>query len=372
MRPSGRHRSRYHFGMAPTGRPFDAVLLISFGGPEGIDEIRPFLRNVLWGRRIPAERINAVAHHYEQFDGVSPITAITSCQAEGLRARLAAGSPDLPVWVGMRNWHPFLDETLAAMADAGVRRALGIILAAQHSYSSCGQYRQNVDDARRTLRVSGRPDVQVTYVGDWHAHPNFVAANAERVADARRDLPSELQGDARIVFTAHSIPRSMADACGYEAELLETARLVASAAGVSDWALTYQSRSGRPEDPWLEPDVCDYLRAERDRGLAAAIVAPIGFVADHLEVLYDLDIEAAALCRALNLPMQRAAAVNDHPAFLDLLAELTRNAWARGGRALPIVPSVPSARIEPPPPERRGHPSPVAPVSTTAGTAAGR
>ena len=355
--------------MALVGRPFDAVLLISFGGPEGPDEIRPFLRNVLRGRRIPSERINSVAHHYEQFGGISPITAITCRQAEGLRARLAATNPDLPVWIGMRNWHPFLDETLAAMADAGVHRALGIILAAQRSYSSCGQYRQNVDDARRSLRATGRPDVEVSYAGGWHAHPGFVAANAERVADARRRLPPELQRVARIVFTAHSIPKSMADACRYEAELLESARLVAMASDASDWALTYQSRSGRPEDPWLEPDVCDYLRAERGRGLAAAIIAPIGFVADHLEVLYDLDTEAAAVCRTLDLPMQRAAAANDHPAFLDLLAELTSNAWVRGGRPLPIVSSDPPDRVEPPPPERREQATAVEPVGLPFGTA---
>lgn len=353
--------------MAPAGRPFDAVLLISFGGPEGPDEIRPFLRNVLRGRRIPAERVDAVAHHYERFGGRSPITAITRRQAEGLRARLVAASLDLPVWIGMRNWHPFLDETLAAMADAGVRRALGVILAAQHSYSSCGQYRQNVDDARRTLRATGRADVEVVYTGGWHAHPGFVTANAECVDDARRRLPPALQRDARLVFTAHSIPKSMADACRYEAELLESARLIAGAAAVSDWVLTYQSRSGRPGDPWLEPDVCDYLRAERDRGLVAAVIAPIGFIADHLEVLYDLDIEAAELCRAVDLPMQRASAANDHPAFLDLLAELTRHEWVRGGRPLPIISPQPPARVEPPPPERRARTAPVEQVNVPLG-----
>ena len=355
--------------MAPACYPFDAVLLISFGGPEGPDEIRPFLRNVLRGRRLPVARIEAVAQHYEQFGGRSPITAITRRQAEGLRARLAVAPPDLPVWIGMRNWHPFLDETLAAMADAGVRRALGIILAAHHSYSSCGQYRQNVDDARRALHATGRPDIEVTYARGWHAHEGFVMANAERVTEARRRLPTELQQDARVVFTAHSIPKSMADVCRYEAELLESARLVANAAGASDWALTYQSRSGRPEDPWLEPDVCGYLRAERNRGLAAAIIAPIGFVADHLEVLYDLDTEAADLCRAMDLPMQRASAANDHPAFLNLLAELIRNEWARGGRPLPLVPPNPPARVELPPPARRECVAGVEPVKTRLGAA---
>ena len=350
--------------MAPGDGPFDAVLLIAFGGPEGLDEIRPFLGNVLRGRRIPQQRIEEVARHYELFGGKSPITAITRRQAEGIRARLADAPRDLPVWIGMRNWHPFLDETLAAMADAGVRRALGVILAAHHSYSSCGQYRSNVDAARRALRSTGRPDIQVTYVGDWHAHPGFVRANAERITEARRRLPADLQRRARVVFTAHSIPKSMADACRYESELLESARLVAAAANAPDWALTYQSRSGRPEDPWLGPDVCDFLRVERDRGLAAAIIAPIGFVADHLEILYDLDTEAAELCRALDLPMQRAVAANDHPAFLDLLAGLVREEWDRGGRPLPLVSPDPPARVEPPPPVRRESAAPVEPVGT--------
>ena len=331
--------------------PFDAVLLISFGGPTGRHEIRPFLRNVLRGRRVPAARIEAVARHYEHFDGVSPLTSITRRQAAGLRARLAAAGPDLPVFVGMRNWHPFLDDTLAEMASAGVGRALGIILAAHHSYSSCGQYRQNVADARRTLRARGVPDVEVLFAPGWHAHTGFIAANAERIEHARRQLPAALRQAPRIVFTAHSIPRAMATASRYETELRETAGLVCEQLGTDNWTLVYQSRSGRPQDPWLEPDICDYLRVEHERGLAAAIISPIGFVADHIEVLYDLDTEAAAVCRRLGLPMRRAAAANDHPAFLDALADVTRAACARarGGRPLPIAPAVPPERIEGPP-----------------------
>ena len=339
------------FPPAPSRSPFGAVLLISFGGPTGRDEIRPFLRNVLRGRRVPPSRIEAVARHYERFDGVSPLTRITRRQAAGLGDRLAVHGPDLPVFVGMRNWHPFLDDTLAEMAAAGVDRALGVILAAHHSYSSCGQYRQNVADARRTLRARGSADVEVLFAPGWHTHPGFVAANADRIDRARRRLPDAVRRAARIVFTAHSIPCSMAAGSRYEAELRETARLVCARLGTDDWALVYQSRSGRPEDPWLEPDICDYLRAEHARGLAAAVIAPIGFVADHIEVLYDLDTEAAAVCRTLGLPMRRAAAVNDHPRFLDALADVTRAACARaqGGRPLPIAPAVPPDRIEGPP-----------------------
>ena len=334
--------------------PFDAVLLVGFGGPQRRADIRPFLRNVLRGRQVPPARIEAVVQHYELFDGRSPLTEISRRQAAGLRERLAGGGPDLPVFLGMRNWHPFVDDVLSEMAAAGVKRALGVILAAHHSYSSCGQYRQNVADARRALRRRGHPDVEVFFAPGWHTHPGFVAAHAARIEAARAELPEALRGNARIVFTAHSIPRSMAGCARYAAELGESAGLVAGAVRAADWALVYQSRSGRPTDPWLEPDVCEYLRAAGSDGLRAAVLAPLGFVADHIEVLYDLDTEAAETCRELGLEMRRASAVNDHPAFLDALADVVRSAGARVGRSrpLPIVPAVPPERIEGPPPAR--------------------
>ena len=340
--------------MPSPSAPFDAVLLIGFGGPQRRADIRPFLRNVLRGRRIPAERLEAVARHYELFDGRSPLTEISRRQADGLRERLSGGGPDLPVFLGMRNWHPFLDDVLSEMAESGIRRALAIILAAHHSYSSCGQYRQNVADARRTLGERGHPDVEVLYAPGWHAHPGFVAAHAARIEDARRLLPGALRRAARIVFTAHSIPRSMAGCARYVTELEESAGLVATAVDAPDWQLVYQSRSGRPADPWLEPDVCDYLRAAQEGGLEAAVLAPLGFVADHIEVLYDLDTEAAAACRSVGLPMRRASAVNDHPAFLDALADVVRAVCARvgGGRPLPVVPAVRPERVEGLPPAR--------------------
>ena len=334
--------------------PFDAVLLISFGGPQGRADIRPFLRNVLRGRRIPDARFEAVVGHYERFDGVSPLTAITLRQAAGLRARLAAGGPPIPVYVGMRNWHPFLEDTLGEMARAGVRRALAVPLAAHHTYSSCGQYKQNVATARHWLRAARGCDVELTYPAGWHDHPGFVGANARHIEQALAQLAPSRRDRARLVFTAHSIPRPMADESRYETELEESARLIAGELGRSDWGLAYQSRSGRPTDPWLEPDVCDYLRAERARGLAAVVLCPLGFVADHVEVLYDLDEQAGGVCRAIGLDMRRAAAVNDHPLFLDMLADIVRAAWRRyaAGRALPIVPPAPPRRTEPPPPAR--------------------
>jgi ferrochelatase len=318
---------------------FDSVLLISFGGPQGPADIRPFLERVLRGRRVTPERIEEVARHYELFGGVSPITELTRRQADGLRARLAAAGHPLPVYVGMRNWHPLLADTLREMHDAGARRAIGFIAAAQHSYSSCQQYRENVTDARAALRVATGGDVTVTYVGSWFDHPLFVSAYAGRVRAAIERLPPDARGAARLVFTAHSIPLPMAGRSLYREQLRESSRLVAEAVGVADWALVYQSRSGRPGDPWLEPDVCDYLTQERAVGLAAAVLCPIGFVCDHVEVLYDLDREAADVCRAVGLPMTRAAAVNDDPLFLEMMTEMVLRTIRRyeRGSALPIV-----------------------------------
>ena len=323
---------------------FDAVLIISFGGPQGPDDIRPFLANVLRGRRVAPERVEQVAHHYELFDGVSPITDITRRQAEGLRVRLAEAGHPLPVYVGMRNWHPFLPDTFREMHAAGVRRVVGFIAAAQHSYSSCQQYRENVASARADLRAAGMGDIDVTYVDSWFDHPLFIAANAAHVRAARQRLSGAVQAAARLVCTAHSIPLSMAECSQYREQLRETARLVAQDAGISDWALVFQSRSGRPQDPWLEPDVCDYLRTERARGLVAAVLCPIGFVCDHIEVLYDLDHEAAAVCRDVDLAMARAESVNDDPLFIDMMTDMVLRTLRRYGhrRALPLAARAPN------------------------------
>ena len=334
--------------------PFDAVLVVAFGGPGGPDEIRPFLQNVLRGRRIPPDRFEEVVTHYERFGGVSPLTAITLKQADGLRDRLRSRGLPLPVYVGMRNWHPLLPDTLKTMARDGVRRAIGVLCAAHRSYSSCTQYRQNVVDARAELAGAGLPDVSVTYVGDWHTSDGFIEANAGHVLSARDRLPEGLRARARLVFTAHSLPTSMTGAEHYHAQIRESARLVADRVGIADWALVFQSRSGRPQDPWLGPDVCDYLRDEHARGLTAAVLCPIGFLCDHVEVLYDLDTEAAELCREIGLPMVRADAVNDHPRFLDVLADAVSETSARyeGTVPLPVVPSHAPERPEGPPVSR--------------------
>ena len=323
---------------------FDAVLVVAFGGPQGRDDVRPFLANVLRGRRVPPSRVEEVAHHYDLFDGVSPLTALTMTQAEMLRSRLKDRGVPMPVYVGMRNWHPFLADTLAEMSRAGVRRAVGFLAAAQRSYSSCTQYRENVDAARATLTDAGLADVKIVYVSDWHTDPGFIDANADRVRVALDGLPSAVRGDARIVFTAHSIPVSMAERFPYQRQLEETASAVARQLENTDgrarpWTLVFQSRSGRPEDPWLGPDVRDYLRDERSRGLKAAVLSPIGFLCDHIEVLYDLDVEAAGVCREIGLPMVRAKAVNDHPRFGDAMADAVLDTIKRyaAGRPLTVV-----------------------------------
>ena len=323
---------------------FEAVLIVAFGGPQGRADIRPFLERVLRGRRVTPERIEEVAHHYEIFDGISPITRLTRLQARGLEERLSAAGHRLPVYVGMRNWHPLLVDTLREMHTAGIRRAVGFIAAAHHSYSSCQQYRENVAHARQELRAEVGADVDITYVGSWFDHPLFVDVNARHVRAAADRLPADVRDKVRLIFTAHSIPRSMADASRYHVELLESSRLVAAAAGITDWALVYQSRSGRPEDPWLEPDVCDYLRQSRADGLRAAVLCPLGFVCDHIEVLYDLDREAAGVCREIDLPMTRADAVNDDPLFVDMMTDVVLRTIRRyeQRRPLPVAPAVTS------------------------------
>ncbi len=317
---------------------FDSVLIISFGGPQGRADIRPFLANVLRGRRVSPERVEEVAHHYELFDGVSPITELTRRQADGLRQRLSASGRPLPVYVGMRNWHPLLADTLRQMYADGMRRAIGFIAAPHHSYSSCQQYRENVTAAQKELEATGG-HLDISFVGSWFDHPLFIEANAAHVRQAQQRLPAAVRDTARLVFTAHSIPLPMAESSLYREQLTTSAQLIAQSAGIEQWTLVYQSRSGRPQDAWLEPDVCEYLRCEHAAGLQAAVICPVGFVCDHVEVLYDLDREAAEVCAGLGLPMARAESVNDDPLFLDMMADVVRRTIRRyeGGRPLPIV-----------------------------------
>jgi ferrochelatase len=305
------------------GIPYDAILIVAFGGPEKPDDVMPFLENVTRGRGIPRERLLEVAEHYDHFGGVSPINGQVRELIAVLSPELEAWQIHLPVYWGNRNWHPMLVDTIREMAGAGVRHALAVVLAAYSSYSSCRQYREDIERARDAVGP-GAPCVNKMRV--FYNHPDFIAANADRVRDAFEGLPDDLRGESRIAFTAHSIPSSMAATCDYEPQLNETCRLVAEALGVvpERWDLVYQSRSGRPGDPWLEPDILDHLTALKHAGAAAVVVHPVGFLSDHMEVLFDLDEEAKHRSAELGLVMSRSATVGTHPRFVAMLAELIK------------------------------------------------
>jgi protoporphyrin/coproporphyrin ferrochelatase len=297
----------------------DGVLLIAFGGPERPEDVRPFLQVVTAGRPVPPERLEEVAHHYERIGGASPLNALTRRQADGLRDALAAAGRPRPVWVGMRNWHPFLHETLAEMKDAGCRRALGIILSSLQTEASWSRY---VDDVAAAREKVGPDAPEVRFAPPWSDHPRFLEAMTARARAALDGVPPGRRAAARLVFTAHSVPVAMAAGSPYEAQLTAVAGRIAGALGRTEWALAYQSRSGGPRDPWLEPDVGARIRALARDGVRDVVVVPVGFVCDHVEVLYDLDVEARAVAAACRVGFHRAAAANDHPAFVAMLADL--------------------------------------------------
>ncbi|HKV44527.1 MAG TPA: ferrochelatase, partial [bacterium] len=299
--------------------PYEAVLLIAFGGPDRMADVRPFLANVLRGRRVPPERVEEVVHHYERFDGHSPLTELTVRQAEALRVDLSARCRSLPVYVGMRNWTPYLHESLARMRAEGIRRALGIVMAAHRSYSSWEQYHENVAEARAQVGP-GAPEID--YLGPWFDHPGFIEAQADRVADAFAAIPAAQRPAAWLIFTAHSIPEAMAATSPYVEQLTASARLVAARLDHPRWSVAYQSRSGDPRAPWLGPDVTEVIRGLGGDGTAAVVVVPIGFVCDHIEVLYDLDTEAREAARQAGVAFHRAGTVLDHPAFVRMLGDL--------------------------------------------------
>jgi len=299
---------------------YDAILVISFGGPESREEVIPFLESVLRGRNVPRERMLAVAEHYCHFGGKSPINQQTRELITALKNELSQHGPKLPVYWGNRNWHPMLAETLRQMKQDGVRRALAFVTSAYSSYSSCRQYREGVARAQNEI---GPAAPEIDKLRAFFNHPSFIEATEDRVRDAMREVPPEVRQNIQIVYTAHSIPLSMANACDYVLQLEEVRKVVSAKLGVANDALVYQSRSGAPGQPWLEPDILDYLREVKARNLASAVVlAPIGFISDHMEVLYDLDVEALQLCDSLALPMMRAKTVGVHPRFIGMIREL--------------------------------------------------
>ncbi len=302
-------------------RAYDALIVVSFGGPEGHDDVVPFLENVTRGRNIPRERLVEVGRHYELFGGVSPLNRQNRDLAAALAAELAAHGIDLPVYLGNRNWSPYLADTLAEMRDGGSRRALAFFTSAFSSYSGCRQYRENIYEAQAAV---GPDAPEVLKLRTFYNHPGFVEANADRVRDALALVPAERRAATPLVFTAHSIPAAMAEQCRYADQLAETSRLVAEAVGGRSYSIAYQSRSGPPRVPWLEPDVGDRLRELRAGGATHAVVSPVGFVSDHVEVLYDLDVEAVEVGREIGLEVVRAGTAGTHPAYVAMIRELVQ------------------------------------------------
>jgi ferrochelatase len=299
---------------------YDAILVVSFGGPESKEEVIPFLENVLRGRNVPRERMLAVAEHYYRFEGKSPINQQTRELITALREELERNGPKLPIYWGNRNWHPLLPEALRQMKQDGIRRALAFVTSAYSSYSGCRQYREDIARAQSEVGL-GAPEVDKLRA--FFNHPAFIEATVERVGDALRAVPEDLRKNVQIVYLAHSIPLSMANTSDYVKQLEEVRRLVSAALVQKNDVLVYQSRSGAPGQPWLEPDILDYLRRVKAEKLASAVVlAPIGFISDHMEVLYDLDVEARQLCDSLGLAMTRSKTVGVHPKFIGMIREL--------------------------------------------------
>ncbi|HEX5597549.1 MAG TPA: ferrochelatase [Micromonosporaceae bacterium] len=304
---------------------YDALVLVSFGGPERPEDVAPFLANVTRGRGVPPERLAEVAEHYQHFGGVSPINQQCRDLLAAIRADFAASGLDLPVYWGNRNWHPMLADTLAQMRDDGVRRALAFVTSAYAGYSSCRQY---LDDIALARAAVGPDAPAVDKLRQFWDHPGFVNPNIDAVRAALGTLDPAQRSSTRLVFVAHSIPTSMAATAGpdggrYEAQLQETARLVAAAAAPDlPYDLVWQSRSGPPHVPWLEPDINDHLAALAAEGVTSVLVSPIGFVSDHLEVVWDLDTEAAGTAKRLGLEYVRAATPGTDPRFVTMVREL--------------------------------------------------
>jgi ferrochelatase len=300
--------------------PIDSILFVSFGGPEGPDDVLPFLENVLRGKNVPRERMLEVAEHYQHFGGVSPIneqcraliTAVTTeCQRRGL---------NMPIYWGNRNWHPLLPGTLRSMAQDGRKRAIAFFTSMFSCYSGCRQYRENIAAAMAEVGDSS-PLVEKVRMG--FNHPGFITAQKDCLLEALGKIPEDARASTTILFTAHSIPKSMADNSRYEEQLREACRLICDAAGHRTWELVFQSRSGPPQQPWLEPDVCDRIeQLAKESPVRPVVVQPVGFISDHMEVLFDLDQEAADSAREHGVPFVRAASVGTHPAFVSMIVDL--------------------------------------------------
>ena len=303
--------------MAPA-QPYDALLVVSFGGPEQPDDVIPFLENVLRGKNVPRERMLEVAQHYRHFGGKSPINAQTRALITALEGEFSAHGIKLPIYWGNRNWHPMLADTIARMRDDGVSRALAFATSAFGSYSGCRQYREDID---RACAAAGPGAPEIHKLPTFHNQPGFIHAMGDRIRTVLDALPEDRRAAAVLVYTAHSVPVSMARSSPYLAQLQEACKLVSQDVR-RDGTLVYQSRSGPPSQPWLEPDILQHIRELHTRGKTEIVLAPIGFLSDHMEVVYDLDTEAAELCRELGINLSRASTVGVHPLFVSLLREM--------------------------------------------------
>lgn len=304
---------------------YDAILLVSFGGPEGPDDVIPFLENVLRGKNVPRERMLEVAEHYQHFGGVSPINGQNRALLGAIEAELREHGNQLPIYWGNRNWHPLLPDAIQQMKADGIQRALALVTSALSSYSGCRQYRENIEAARAHVGA-GAPEIHKLRV--FYNHPGFIEPMVANVNSALSKVPAELRDATPLLFAAHSIPNSMAAGCAYETQHKEASRLVAQAVGPNPWHCVYQSRSGPPHQPWLEPDICDFIRELHgeaggpDSPIPHIVVVPIGFISDHMEVMFDLDLEARELCEELGIQYHRAATVGTDPGFVTMIREL--------------------------------------------------
>jgi len=304
---------------------YDALLVVSFGGPDGPDAVRPFLANVLRGKRVSEDRVREIAAHYDIVGGVSPINAQNRALVEALRREFQAHRLSLPIYLGNRNWRPLLEDTIRRMADDGVTRAAAFVTSAYSSYSGCRQYREDI--LRAQEQVGTRAPV-IDKLRVFFNHPGFIGANVAHLRQSLLQLPESRRGSAHVVFTAHSIPCSMARSSAYQAQLDEASRLVAAGAGVKDYSLAFQSRSGPPQVPWLEPDILDHIGLQiadcrlQNEGVHDLLIMPIGFVSDHMEVVYDLDIEAVERARKAGFNVIRVPTVGTHPAYVSMIRDL--------------------------------------------------
>lgn len=317
----------------PDVHDYDALLFVSFGGPEGPDDVIPFLENVLRGKPVPRERMLEVAEHYNHFGGVSPINEQTRDLMDAVKSDFEANGIDLPIYWGNRNWHPFLADTYRQMMADGVKRPLAFVVSGYSCYSGCRQYREDMYRAQAEIGIESP---WTDKIRTFFNHPDFVAANAEHLEQALTDLGDVDRGDVHVAFTAHSIPTPMAETSAYVPQLTESARLISESCGfgADNWKLVYQSRSGRPQDPWLDPDICDYIAELGTAGVKNLIVMPIGFLSDHMEVMFDLDEEAMQASAEAGITMVRGKTVGVHPRFVAMIRKLFQE---RLGAAEPEV-----------------------------------